>query len=84
MRPYQVYINHEALLTAPRSGQQRRAIMDFIASLSNNPFSQGDFTELDDTGRNIFVKVVGNFAITYWADHAVCEIKVTHVRRADR
>ena len=83
MRLYRVYINQEALLTAPRSGPQRRAVMDFVASLSSNPYSRGDFAEKDDVGRDVFVKVVGRFAITYWADHAVCEVKVTHIRRAD-
>jgi hypothetical protein len=35
-----------SLLTAPRSGPQRRAVMDFIASLSSNPFLRGDFRKL--------------------------------------
>jgi hypothetical protein len=58
--------------------------MDFIASLATNPFSRGDFPDRDDTGRDVFVKIVGDFAITYRADHPVCEIKVTHIGRAGR
>ena len=32
MRPYVVYLNEGALGFAPRSGQQRRMVMDFIRS----------------------------------------------------
>jgi hypothetical protein len=58
--------------------------MDFVASLSSNPYSHGDFTEKDEEGRDVFVKIVGRYAITYWADHSVCEVKVTHIKRADQ
>jgi hypothetical protein len=34
MRPYQVYINQEALVSAPRAGPPRKAVMDFIQSLT--------------------------------------------------
>jgi hypothetical protein len=84
MRPYQVYINQEALLTAPRSGAQRNKVMAFIHSLATNPNSTGDFSEKDPVGRAVQVKIVGRFAITFWADHAVSEVKITHVKLADK
>jgi hypothetical protein len=30
------------------------------------------------------VKVVGRFAITFWPDHPVFEIKITHINPADK
>jgi hypothetical protein len=30
------------------------------------------------------VKVVGRFAITFWPDHPVAEIKITHIKPADK
>jgi hypothetical protein len=84
MRPYQVYINQEALVSAPRSGPARKAVMDFVRSLASDPYSHGDFAEQDEVGRTVQVKIVGRFAITFWADHAVAEVKVTHIKPADK
>jgi hypothetical protein len=78
-----VYINEGALGFAPRSGQQRKMVMDFIRSLAVNPNTAGDFSETDETGRTTRVKIVGRYAVTFWTDHAVSEIKVTHIRLAD-
>ena len=84
MPPYAVYINEAALASAPRSGAQHRMVMRFVASLGENPFAAGDFSEKDDAGRTVQVKVVGRFAITFWTDHAVSEVKVTHIKPADK
>lgn len=58
--------------------------MRFVRSRADNPFTTGDFTEKDDAGRTVPIKVVGRFAITFWADHAVSEVKVTHIKPADK
>ena len=84
MRPYAVFINEQALAAAPHSGSQRESVMKFIRSLARNPNTAGDFTEKDNAGRIVQVKVVGRYAITFWADHAVSEIKVTHIKSADK
>ncbi len=84
MRAYAVFINEQALATAPRSGMQREAVVKFIRSLADTPNTTGDFTENDDTGRVVQVKVIGRCAITFWADHAASEVKVTHIKSADR
>lgn len=84
MQPYAVYINEAALASAPRSGSQRQTVMRFISSLAENPFATGDFSEKDEAGRTVQVKVLGRFAITFWADHAASEVKVTHIKPADR
>lgn len=73
MRPYAIYINGAALASAPKSGWQRQKAMDFIRSLAEN----------DGAGRTVQVKVIGRYALTFWADHAVSEIKVTHIKLAD-
>ena len=84
MRAYAVFIHEQALAAAPRSGTQREAVMKFIRSLADNPNTAGDFTEKDLAGRIVQVKVIGRYAVTFWADHAVSEIKVTHVKSADK
>jgi hypothetical protein len=80
MQVYAVFINEQALAAAPHSGTQRESVMKFVRSLAGNPNIAGDFTEKDNGGRIVQVKVVGRYAVTFWADHAVSEIKVTHIR----
>ena len=84
MRTYAVFINEQALAAAPRSGMQRESVMKFIRSLADNPNTAGDFVEKDNAGRVVQVKVIGCYAVTFWADHAVSEIKVTHIKSADK
>ena len=56
---------------------------DFIRSLEDDPFDEADFSEIDDTGRNCFTKVISDYAVSYFPDHAVKEVKVFEVVRAD-
>ena len=53
-------------------------------ALGREPHRRGDFTERDRTGREIEVLVFGKYAVLYWADHPVKEVKVTEVRFADK
>jgi hypothetical protein len=84
MRPYTIYINESALNSAPRSGLQREKVFNFIRSLADNPNTPGDFSEADDARRTVQVKIIDRYAVTFWADHAVSEIKVTHIKPADK
>jgi hypothetical protein len=84
MRAYAICINEAALSAAPRSGPRREKLMRFIRSLAENQNAPGDFSEKDEMNRIVQVKIVGGYAITYWADHAVSEIKVTHIKSADQ
>ena len=57
--------------------------MRFARSLADNPFTTGDFAEKNDAGRAVQIKVLGRFAITFWAGHADSEVKLTHIKPAD-
>lgn len=84
MRPYAVFISEQAIASAPRSGPPRELVMRFIRSLADNPNALGDFKETDNAGRIVQVKIIGRYAVTFWADHAVSEVKVTHIKSADK
>lgn len=84
MRLYAVFINEQALAATPRSGVQREKVMKFVRSLADNPNTAGDFAEKDNAARTVQVKVIGRYAVTFWADHAVSEVKVTHIKSADK
>jgi hypothetical protein len=84
VKPYAVYLRIEAAeLLKSVAAQDRRRIENFVDSLSGNPFKTGDYTETDTTGRPIQIKILGNLALAFWADHAVKEIKVVAIVRAD-
>ena len=76
MPPYKVFINLDILSEVPASGKAREQILNFIKSLADDPFQSGDYSDIDDVGRTIFTKIVASYAITYWADSPVREVKV--------
>lgn len=83
MAPFSVYIHLELLDVVPSRGDQRRLIMKFIRSLAEAPDTPGDFIDRDDTFRSRQVKIVGQYAITYWVDAPVRAVMVVDIRRAD-
>jgi hypothetical protein len=84
MEPYTVFIHVDLLETVPSRGDQRRIVMRFIRSLAERPFTPGDFTDRDESLRSREVKIVGQYAITYWVDSPVKAVMVVDIRRADR
>jgi hypothetical protein len=84
MRPYAVLITH-SILSMPRpSARERSNILVFLESLSGNPFQKGDYEEKDLAGRPVHIKIIGKWALTFWADHAVAEVKVIRIEKADK
>lgn len=83
--PYAVFVQHE-LYEVIRTMRQpwRNKVVQFIESLAGNPFDAGDYSERDPADRFIQVKVVGPWAIFFWADHAVSEVKVVQIVLSDR
>ena len=83
--PYEIFLRSEAIdsLRGIRPAA-RRLVTQFIDSLALDPFSEGDYSVKDDSGRDIHIKVVGEYAVTFWADHPAKEIKIIDIRSADR
>ena len=57
-------------------GSRRKGIEQFIDYISDNPFEEGDFSETDREGRIVHCKIIRDYAITFYPDHAVREVKV--------
>ncbi len=83
MQPYKVLVTIEVLQMESPNQVDRRRILSFLESLANTPDLVGDYTESDDTGRRIQIKIVGEYALSYWADHPVKEVKVVRIEKAD-
>ena len=84
MEPYQVYLNIDLLEAVPKSSPQRQQIMKFIYSLRDRPRTEGDYSDKDASLQIRQIKIIGDYAITYWLDDAVKSVMVVDVRRADR
>jgi hypothetical protein len=84
VRPYKVLITYEALSLSRPSAPDRQKILSFLDSLCGNPFQKGDYEERDEVDRPVQIKIVGKYALTFWADHPVSEVKVIRIEKADR
>ena len=84
MRPHEVYLHLDLLDRVPKRGEQRRKIMEFIHNLRENPNARGDFTDKDASLCERQIKVVGDFAITYWLDAPVGIVMIVDIRLADQ
>jgi mRNA-degrading endonuclease RelE of RelBE toxin-antitoxin system len=84
MDRYEVYLHIGLLHAVPRSGRQRKMIMDFIYGLRDRPRTEGDYTDKDASLRIRQIKIIGDYAITYWLDDPVKSVMVVDVRPADR
>lgn len=83
MQSYKVLVTIEALQFERPNQADRHHILSFLESLANHPERAGDYSEKDDAGRLVQIKIIGDYALTYWADHAVKEVKVTKIEKAD-
>ena len=83
-RAWKVVVNDAAVefLLSCRA-PARRTLLGFMDKLRNNPQLAGDFVESDDTDRALQVKLHGQFLITFWADHAVQELRIVEIEPAD-
>ena len=61
---------------------ERSRLLKFCDELVSNPSLEGDYQESDLTGRPLQVRIIGNWAVTYWADHAVKEVRVVRIQPA--
>jgi len=84
VEPYQVLISIELLRLEKPSRRDRDLILNFLEALTRDPYAKGDYEERDEVGRTVQIRVVGHYALTSWADHAVREVKVMKIELADR
>jgi len=80
-RNYRVLLGIEAIEVLPKSGRRRQSVLSFVKGLSQFAHLGGDFEVSDPaTQRTFQVTAVAGFAITWWTDDAVNEVKVVDIR----
>lgn len=55
-----------------------------IEAIGNDPQARSDAEDCDDTGRRLEIAIIGDFALTYWIDHADRHVKIIDIHAADR
>jgi hypothetical protein len=84
MPQYRVYLHFELLEAMPKRGTQRQKIISFLQQLGENPFIAGDFSDQDESLRPRQIKIIGDYAITFWADHPAKTVMIMDIYLADR
>ena len=64
--------------------KDREILFDRMEQICDSPSHYADFREIDDTGRELDVHVIGRFAIRFWDDFADRHVKIMALRWADR
>jgi mRNA-degrading endonuclease RelE of RelBE toxin-antitoxin system len=83
--PYEIFLRSEAIDSLRRlRSSPRKRVSQFIDSLALDPFAEGDYALKDPSDRDIHIKVVGEYAVSFWTDHPAKEIKIIDIRSADR
>ncbi len=78
---YRVLLDIEALECLPKSGIRRQSVLSFVKGLSQFAHLGGDFEVSDpETRRNFQVTTIAGFALTWWIDTPVSEVKVVDIR----
>ena len=63
------------------STRERRLLRTAIEEIVRTPSKTADLTERDANGRELLTRFFGPFAVTYWIDHAVREVRIVEVFR---
>ena len=83
MPPYRVFIATDVISILKTCRRQEQLLITrLFEELANNPFRTGDYVERDEIGRPIQVVIIGRYAVFFWADHAVKEVKVIDLKPA--
>jgi len=51
-------------------------LVSLFRQLATDPYQEGEFTDVDRTGRTLQVKLFGHWLVTYWPDHGANEVRI--------
>ena len=84
MTRYRIFLDLEVVETLRGIRiKDRRRIAEFLEALRVSPDLPGDFEEIGSSVRAYRIRIVGKWAVTYWADHPVTEVKIERIERVD-
>jgi hypothetical protein len=81
---YEAILHGQAWHTlAATQGATRRRLLAVLDVIAAEPFRVGDLQQLEAGGRIHEVVLIGDWLVTYWADHTAQEIRVVALEWAD-
>lgn len=84
MRAFELILHEQAWAAlATTKGAARRRALAALEELKATPLRKGDFKQRDATGRIHEVSLIEEWLVTFWVDHAVAEIRVIDLERAE-
>ena len=66
---------------ASRKGRERDQLLRIFKGLADDPFQKGDYVQRTQSGRELQVRRFGPWLVTFWADHAVCELRIIDLKK---
>ena len=67
----------EVILRLPAA--RRQQLLQQFDALAESPFQSGDVQVTEDSGRELQLKVIEPYIVTYWADHATKELRIVSI-----
>lgn len=61
------------------SKARQRKLIGLLYQLADIPSQIGDYSQPDDTGREVQFILVRDLLIAFWADHAVRELRIVEI-----
>jgi hypothetical protein len=61
------------------SRSKQKQVLRLLFQLAEHPGQLGDYATREDDGREIQHLMVGDWHFSFWADHAVRELRVTEI-----
>ena len=64
--------------------QEQLTIRRRLLQIRDFPHNHSDYSEPDDSGRQLEINIYDKFAIKYWIDHSDQQVKILDIHPADR
>ncbi len=62
-----------------RTPAQRRVVLSTLDALKHDPYAEPHFRSRDSVGRELSLRAVRPFLLTYWLDASVKEVRVIDI-----
>ena len=59
--------------------KKQKQLSKILYQLGSYPSQVGDYSFQDDTGRDVQYILLGDYVISFWADHAMKEMRIVEI-----
>ena len=85
MKPFVLLVAYDVLEFLERLPRTEQLIIrKRFLQIRDFPHNNSDYSEPDNSGRQLEINIFGKFAIKYWIDHSDQQVKILDIHPADR